>query len=32
MPKTFVRRWNAEAGRGSGVIIKKLPHDTKFKW
>jgi hypothetical protein len=31
MPKTFVR-WNAEAGRGSGVIIKKLPHDTKFKW
>jgi Hypervirulence associated proteins TUDOR domain len=24
-------RWNSEAGRVSGVIIKKLTSDTKFK-
>jgi len=24
-------RWNSEAGRVSGVIIKKIPSDTKFK-
>jgi hypothetical protein len=35
MPKTFIVgdhvRWNSEAGRVSGVIIKKLTHDTKLK-
>ena len=35
MPKTFSVgdhvRWNSEAGRVSGVIIKKLIRDTKFK-
>jgi len=35
MPKTFTIgdhvRWNSEAGRVSGVIIKKLTHDTKIK-
>lgn len=24
-------RWNSEAGRVSGVIIKKITSDTKFK-
>jgi Hypervirulence associated proteins TUDOR domain len=35
MPKTFMVgdhvRWNSEAGRVSGIIIKKLRHDTNFK-
>ncbi len=35
MPKTFKIgehvRWNAEAGRVSGIIIKKITSDTKFK-
>ena len=35
MPKTFIVgdhvRWNSEAGRVTGVIIKKLTHDTEFK-
>lgn len=35
MPKTFIVgdhvRWNSEAGRVSGVIIKKLTRDMKFK-
>jgi hypothetical protein len=35
MPKTFIVgdhvRWNSEAGRVSGVIIKKLTHDAEFK-
>ena len=35
MPKTFNVgnhvRWNSEAGRVSGVIIKKITSDTKFK-
>ncbi|MBO0911288.1 MAG: DUF2945 domain-containing protein [Acidobacteria bacterium] len=24
-------RWNSEAGRASGIIIKKITRDTKFK-
>jgi len=35
MPKTFKIgdhvRWNSEAGRVSGVIIKKITADTNFK-
>jgi hypothetical protein len=35
MPKTFKigdhMRWNSEAGRVSGLIIKKITSDTKFK-
>ena len=35
MPKTFKIcdhvRWNSEAGRVSGVIIKKITSDMKFK-
>jgi hypothetical protein len=35
MPKTFKVgdhvRWNSEAGRVSGVIIKKITSDMKFK-
>ena len=35
MPKDFKVgdhvRWNSEAGRVSGVIIKKITSDTKFK-
>ena len=35
MPKTFkIRehlRWNSEAGRVSGIIIKKITSDMKFK-
>jgi hypothetical protein len=35
MPKTFKIgehvRWNSEAGRVSGIIIKKITSDTKFK-
>jgi hypothetical protein len=35
MPKTFKIgehvRWNSEAGRVSGIIIKKIISDTKFK-
>ena len=35
MPKTFEIgdhvRWNSEAGRVSGVIIKKITSDTRFK-
>lgn len=35
MPKTFKVgdhvRWNSEAGRVSGVIIRKITSDTKFK-
>ena len=35
MPKTFKigdhMRWNSEAGRVSGVIIKKITSDMKFK-
>ena len=35
MPKTFKIgdhvRWNSEAGRVSGVIIKKITSDLKFK-
>lgn len=35
MPKTFsVRdhvRWNSEAGRVSGIIVKKITSDTRFK-
>jgi len=35
MPKTFKVgdhvRWNSEAGRVSGVIIKKITADTNFK-
>jgi hypothetical protein len=35
MPKTFkIRehvRWNSEAGRVSGIIIKKITSDVKFK-
>jgi hypothetical protein len=35
MAKTFKVgdhvRWNSEAGRVSGVIIKKITSDTKFK-
>jgi hypothetical protein len=35
MPKTFKIgdhvRWNSEAGRVSGLIIKKITSDTKFK-
>jgi len=35
VPKTFNTgdhvRWNSEAGRVSGVIIKKITSDTKFK-
>ena len=35
MPKTFKIgehvRWNSEAGRVSGIIIKKITSDMKFK-
>jgi Hypervirulence associated proteins TUDOR domain len=35
MPKTFKTgdhvRWNSEAGRVSGIIIKKITADTNFK-
>jgi hypothetical protein len=35
MPKTFEIgdhvRWNSEAGRVSGVVIKKITSDTRFK-
>jgi hypothetical protein len=35
MPRTFKIgdrvRWNSEAGRVSGVIIKKIVSDTRFK-
>ena len=35
MPKTFKIgehvRWNSEAGRVSGIIIKKINSDMKFK-
>ncbi len=35
MPKTFKIgehvRWNSEAGRVSGIIIKKITADTNFK-
>ena len=35
MPRTFKIgdhvRWNSEAGRVSGVIIKKITSDTRFK-
>lgn len=35
MPKTFSVgdhvRWNSEAGRVSGIIIKKITSDTRFK-
>jgi hypothetical protein len=35
MPKTFKIgdhvRWNSEAGRVSGIIIKKITSDVKFK-
>lgn len=35
MPKTFRVgdhvRWNSEAGRVSGIIIKKIISDTRFK-
>ena len=35
VPKTFKTgdhvRWNSEAGRVSGVIIRKITSDTKFK-
>ena len=35
MPKTFKIgehvRWNSEAGRVSGIIIKKITSDIKFK-
>lgn len=35
MPKTFKIgdhvQWNSEAGRVSGVVIKKVTSDTKFK-
>jgi hypothetical protein len=35
MPKTFKTgdhvRWNSEAGRVSGFIIKKITSDTQFK-
>jgi hypothetical protein len=35
MPNTFKIgdhvRWNSEAGRVSGLIIKKITSDTKFK-
>ena len=35
MPKTFSVgdhvRWNSEAGRVSGIIIKKIASDTRFK-
>ena len=35
MPKTFKIgdhvRWNSEAGRVSGIILKKISSDTKFK-
>ena len=35
MPKTFNVgdhvRWNSEAGRVSGIIIKKITSDTRFK-
>jgi hypothetical protein len=35
MPKTFKIgdrvRWNSEAGRVSGVVIKKITSDTRFK-
>ena len=35
MPKTFNIgdhvRWNSEAGRVSGVVIKKIVSDTRFK-
>lgn len=35
MPKTFSVgdhvRWNSEAGRVSGIIIKRITSDTRFK-